>query len=122
MRWLTETQHVCQQCGNGFTATRTAKYCTSKCRLAHHRDKHRPDLGQALDDNRERENLWLIRDSSERGYATIQMLYQKHGLQPARLAILACVQTYANETFHDEAAETLRDVKRIEARQAEVAQ
>lgn len=97
MREYREYKKYCLNCEKPFKATRDdAQYCLTRCRVAAHRRRNKPTLAQALD-QAERENLWYVRDLSSRAYRTLTTIYNTHGLEPARLAMLACLQCYENE-------------------------
>jgi predicted nucleic acid-binding Zn ribbon protein len=97
MREYHELKKYCVFCEQPFKATRDdAQYCSTRCRTAAHRQRNKPTLAQALDQD-EREDLWYVRDLSSLAYKLIQTTYDRHGLNAAKLAINIALAAYENK-------------------------
>lgn len=103
----------CQFCGVAFRAPRADTLtCSNRCRVSRHRSSKNAKVGLVNElTTRQKEDYWFIRDNSQRSSVTIQEIYTRYGLEAARMSMLACIQTYENQNFHNEQEEDDKIIK-----------
>lgn len=81
----------CRNCGKPFQCSRsTAKYCSSTCRAASFRSRHKKDTTEAQFDEFEVQILSRLQKDYEKVYDIVSQIYREHSPLAAQLALRAC--------------------------------